>query len=423
MSASTAAGRPSRGSGHDTLLAVWIALIGADRIDLLGGKGAFQLTPYLVLTPLVLASEILRAHRRRHRIRLPRSGASFLALSLVLLVVVGISVFVSPVLAKSASRAALLAAHLSGAFAVVVAAADRDDLDRVFERGAVMGLALFTIFDALLLANFIGLLPDTARLGPGSIDLLAANYADFVPRLSGPVADQNRSGLVLLFYGWFVGYRPGRGPRHGLLLLAFLLSVLTLSRSAAVAGLVTFVVLVMDRRVRSISVGLVFGTTVVVSLAMLALVASPRARDWTGHKLAPFSQRLSVDEGSSKEHLKLIGRGIEAGTESLPRLAIGMGYGSGYTVLQDIFPGNRYASFHSLYITIFAESGIVALLCVVLMFAVPIVRGGPYRALVAGAAVFNLFYQAHTDPALWTILALAWLTLPVALVVRRAVAR
>ena len=108
----------------------------------------------------------------------------------------------------------------------------------------------------------------------------------------------------------------------------------------------------------------------------------------------------------------LIGRGLKEATESLPRLAIGIGYGSAYTVLQDVFPGNRYASFHSLYVTIFAEAGIVALLCVLTMFAVPLVRGGPDRALVAGAAVFNVFYQAHTDPAFWTILVLAWLTLP-----------
>lgn len=403
---------PHHSSGHATLFVLWISLIGADRIDLLGGHGPFQFTPYLALTPLVIASEILRGHRRGHRVRLPRSGASFLALSLLLLVVVGLSVFVSPELAKSASRAALLAVHLAGALAVVVVSADREDIDRVFERGAVVGLLLFAAFDLLQLANLIGLIPDMARLGSVSVDLVPSTYGEIVPRLSGTVADQNRSGLILLFYGWFVGYRQGRPPRYALLALAFVLSVLTLSRSAAIAGLATFIVLVLDRRVRSVSLGLLFATSLALSAAMLTLLTSPRARDWAGTTLAPLSQRLSVDEGSSQEHFMLIGRGISEGTASLSRLAIGIGYGSAYTVLQDVFPGNRYASFHSLYVTIFAESGIVALLCVLLMFAVPLVRGGPYRALVAGAAVFNLFYQAHTDPAFWTILILAWLTLP-----------
>jgi hypothetical protein len=395
---------------HDALLTTWIALIGADRIDLLGGDGPFILTPFLALTPLVLASELLRRHLCQRPIRVTRQAAAFLALSLVLLLVVGVSVFVSQDLTKSAARATLLAIHLTGTLAVAIAAADRGDLDRVFERGAVAGLLLFAAFDALQLATLAKVVPDVLRIGSISIDLVPSTYGEIVPRLSGTVADQNRAGLVLLFYGWFVGYRPGRGPRWGLLLLAFLLSVATLSRSAAIAGLATFFVLILERRVR-VSVGFLFALSLVLSSAALILLASPAARDWVGTALAPFAKRLSMDEGSSQEHVMLIGRGIKEATASLPRLAIGLGYGSAYTVLQDVFPGNRYASFHSLYVTIFAESGVVALLCVLLMFGVPMVRGGPYRALVTGAAVFNLFYQAHTDPAFWVILALAWLTL------------
>lgn len=396
---------------HDALLITWIALIGADRIDLLGAR-AFLLTPYLVLTPVVLASELLRRHLCGRPVRLSRQAVSFLTLSLVLLAVVGASVFVSPEISKSASRAALLTMHLVGALAVVIVAADRGHLDRLFERGAVAGLLLFALFDALQLANLVGAVPDTWRLGTISVDLLPSTYGEIVPRLGGTVGDQNRSGLVLLFYGWFVGYRPGRGPRTGLLALAFLLSVLTLSRSAAIAGLATFVVLILERRVRSVSAGFLFMLSLAFTTVTVTLLASPATRAWVGRALEPFAQRLSVDEGSSQEHLMLIGRGIKEATTSLPRLAIGLGYGSAYTVLQDVFPGNRYGNFHSLYVTIFAESGIVALMCILLMFAVPLVRGGPYRALVAGAAVFNLFYQAQTDPAFWVILTLAWLTLP-----------
>lgn len=396
---------------HDVLLITWIALIGADRIDLLGAR-AFLLTPYLVLTPLVLASELLRRHLCARPISLSRQAVYFLTLSLVLLAVVGASVFVSPEIAKSASRAALLTMHLAGALAVVIVAADRGPLDRLFERGAVAGLLLFALFDALQLANLVGAVPDLWHLGPISVDLLPSTYGEIVPRLGGTVGDQNRSGLVLLFYGWFVGYRPGRGPRTGLLALAFLLSVLTLSRSAAIAGLATFVVLILERRVRSVSAGFLFTLSLAFTTVTVTLLASPATRAWVGRALEPFAQRLSVDEGSSQEHLMLIGRGIKEATASLPRLAIGLGYGSAYTVLQDVFPGNRYGNFHSLYVTIFAESGIIALLCILLMFAVPLVRGGPYRALVAGAAVFNLFYQAQTDPAFWVILTLAWLTLP-----------
>ena len=399
-------------AARGVLLATWIALIGADRIDLLGGDGPFIFTPFLLLTPIVIATELIRRHLRAHPVRLTRQAMIFLALSFLLLGVVGASVFVSREFSKSAARAALLAVDLAGPLAVVTLASDRGELDRVFERGAVAGLLLFAAFDVLQLANLASIVPDLVRIGTMTIDLVPSTYGEIVPRLSGTVADQNRSGLVLLFYGWFVGYRPGRGgPRWGLLVLAFLLSVATLSRSAATAGLATFIVLVLDRRVRGVSVGFLFSAALLTALATATLLASPAARDWVATALEPLAQRLSVDEGSSREHMMLIGRGIREGTESLSRLALGIGYGSAYTVLQDVFPGNRYASFHSLYVTIFAESGIVALLCVLLLFGVPLVRGGPYRALVAGAAVFNLFYQAHTDPAFWCILTLAWLTL------------
>ena len=407
------AGASSEGSRvHDVLLILWVALIGADRIDLLGGAGPFILKPFLALTPLVLASELLRRHLRGRPMRMTRQSSAFLTLTLLFLAVVAISVFVSPELTKSASRAVLLAADLAGTLAVVIAAGDRGELDGVFERGAVAGLLIFAAFDALQLGNLVNAVPDVWRLGSVSVDFVASTYGGIVPRLSGTVADQNRAGLVLLFYGWFVGYRPGRGPRWGLLTLAFLLSVATLSRSAAIAGLATFVVLVLERRVRTVSFGFLFVLSIALTTSAFALVASPSAREWVGTALEPFAQRLSVDEGSSREHVMLIGRGIQEATSSLSRLAIGLGYGSAYTVLQDVFPGNRYASFHSLYVTIFAETGVFGLLLLLLMFGVPLARGGPYRALVAGAAVFNLFYQAHTDPAFWIILTLAWLTLP-----------
>lgn len=401
-----------QGSGAgDGLLMWWIALLGADRIDFLGGMAQFHLTPYLVLTPIVLLSELLRRHLSGNPVRVTRQGAAFLGLSLLLLGIVGASVFVSPVFSTSASRAALLAVHLAGTLAVVILASDRRDLRTVFERGAVLGLVLFTLFDVLQLGNLLNFVPDVFRVGPLSIDFVPGTYGEIVPRLGGTVADQNRSGLLLLFFGWFVGYRPGRRPRLGLLALAFVLSVLTLSRSAATAGLAAFLVLLLERRVR-VSAGVLFLFALVGTLATVTLLASPASRQWVATALEPFAQRLSVDEGSSQEHLMLIGRGVKEATESLPRLAIGIGYGSAYTVLDDIFPGNRYGSFHSLYITIFAECGVFALLCVLLMFGVPLVRGGPYRALVAGAAVFNLFYQAQTEPAFWAILTLAWLTLP-----------
>jgi hypothetical protein len=399
-------------TGHDILFVLWVAFIAADRVDLAGRAGGFVLRPYLVLTPLVMVSELHRRAKLRRPVTLPRGGTAFLALTLALLALVCASVFVSQETTVSAGRAMLLLADLTGALAVTIVASDREDFRSLMDRASVAGILLYAAFDVAQLASLVGWLPETAHVGPAAILLYPSTYGGIVPRLSGMVIDQNRSGFALLFFGWWVALRPGGRPRSGYVALVLLMMALTLSRSGAVAALATFGMLLLERRVRWVPRRSLLALGVVASASMTLFLVSPRARHTASTALEPFAQRLSVGEGSSQAHLTLIERGFSVATSSLPNLGLGIGYGSAYTVLQDVFPGNRYGSFHSLYVTTFAETGLFGLLCVLVMLGVPVVRGGPYRSLIAGAAVFNLFYQATTDPAFWMILSLAWLTLP-----------
>ena len=201
------------GFAHDSLLIAWIALIAADRVDLFGGSGRLLFTPFLALTPFVVGSELLRRHMRGRPITVSRSSRTFLGLVLFLLAIVGASVFVSPETAISAGRAFLLTLQLMGTCAVLLAAYDRVDLASVLDRGAVVGLVLFAIFDALQAGALLRVVPETVFFGPVSISLIGYTYGAFIPRLSGMVADQNRSGIVLLFYAWAVVFRPSGRPR------------------------------------------------------------------------------------------------------------------------------------------------------------------------------------------------------------------
>src|SRR5262249_30053590 len=114
---------------------------------------------------------------------------------------------------------------------------------------------------------------------------------------------------------------------------------------------------------------------------------------------SPISQRLSTSEGSAQSHIALIQRGVSDATESIPNALIGFGYGNAHLFLQDIFPGNKYGNFHSLYVTMLAESGILAFVLTLILIFTPLVGGGPWRPLIAGAAVFNVFYQTPVEPA------------------------
>ncbi|MEP6992512.1 MAG: hypothetical protein ABJA80_16380, partial [bacterium] len=291
------------GFAHDALLIAWIALIAADRIDLFGGGGRLLFTPFLALTPFVVGSELLRRHLRSGPITVSRSGQILIGLVLFLLAIVGASVFVSTETTISAGRAFLLALQLIGTCAVLLAAYDRADLASVLDRGAVVGLILFAVFDVLQAGELLGVVPETVFIGPISIHLIGYTYGAFIPRLSGMVADQNRSGIVLLFYAWAVVFRPHAQPRYGYLVLVLLLMLATLSRSVFVSAFVTFVVLVLERRLRRVPPRALLAVLVTIALAVGMLMASPRLRDVAGNSLAPLAGRLLAAEGSSQVHL------------------------------------------------------------------------------------------------------------------------
>ncbi|MEO7456617.1 MAG: hypothetical protein ABIY52_10175 [Gemmatimonadaceae bacterium] len=397
---------------HDALFVLWIATIAADRIDLTGGAAGFLLTPFLALTPIVAASEILRRTLRRRPMVITRSALAFIFVVLALLAVIGASVYVSTDTTTSASRALLLGAQVLGTTTVVLAVFDRSELRFVMDRGAVAGLLLFALFDLLQIAVLLGLVPQLVHFGPATADLMPSTYGGIVPRLSGTVVDQNRAGLVLVFYGWAVAWRRPLRPRRNFLGLIVVLALATLSRSALTTALATITVLALERRLGALTARSLLVACAAIVAVLATLLISPTLRENAGRSLEPLTQRLSFEEGSSQVHFTLIERGFKTGTESVARVFVGLGYGSGFTVLQDVFPGNRYASFHSLYVTMFAECGVFGLLLILVLVVTPLVRGGPYRALVAGAAVFNLFYQATNDPAFWMILAMAWLSIP-----------
>jgi len=150
-----------------------------------------------------------------------------------------------------------------------------------------------------------------------------------------------------------------------------------------------------------------------IAILSAFLLTNPRVLDRVASiASSPLGQHLSGGQGSASTHLALLERGFDEATQSIPRAAIGLGYGNSYLVLQDVFPGNRYGNFHSLYITMFAESGVVGILLTLVVLLTPLVLGGPWRPLVAAAVVFNIFYQTTSEPVFWFALALAWMTIP-----------
>lgn len=404
------------------LLALWIALIGADRIDLAGGHGPFIVTPFLALTPLVVIAELVRRARQHASTTLSRQAVAYATIAALLLGVVVASALLSDEVLVSGARSTLLLLQIAGTFAVAILASDRPDLPRILAIGALLSLPLFVFCDVMEALLLLGRGPELLRAVTVTLRFDDVQILGALPRPGGPVMDSNRAGFVLVCYIVFIARGIQRRWLRGTAMtLAALLLLATVSRSAGLAAIATLLVSLISRRHRASPGALALGALGVAAIVSIVFLY-PRVVTPVEYIVqSKLATRISFGEESAHEHVTLLKRGLEEGSESVPRSLIGIGYGDGYRVLQDIFPGNRYGNFHSLYVTMFAEAGIVAALLAIILMVTPLVRGGPWRPLVAGAVAFNVFYQTTAEPVFWFVLAMAWLAMPPAMQSFRAV--
>jgi len=393
------------------LLVLWIALLGVDRIDFLGGEGGFILTPFLILTPILMVFEGFRVLENRAGIQLQRQGKAYLLLFLFFLSIVLISTFLAQDPLMSAKRSALLSFLGIGTFSVAVTVSGRKESVRALVAGAKLGLILALVFSVLEVVTFLSNFSEPFRFGFLTVDLWPHTYYGIVPRISGQVMDANRGGLLTVFYLFILlrWDRPGV-RRWSWLTLGSVFILLSLSRSAILTGFITVFLMWSEGRKFQLSRRAVFALLIGLVVGSGWLMANSSARSGIVRGLEPLAQRLSPTEASTQEHFMLLGRGVEEGTESLKRAAIGMGYGNSYMELQDIFPGNKYGNFHSLYVTMLAESGVFALILSLVLLGYPLGLLGAWRPLIAGFVAFNVFYQTLAEPLFWFALAMAWLT-------------
>jgi hypothetical protein len=383
----------------------------ASRIDFLAGGGPFVLTPFLVLSPVILGVELTRAWMGRAEIRLPPGTARYLLATTALFVVLLASTFLSYELAVSARRLALLVVQAYMVFLVGLALANRPDVGRILLRGAYFGLIAVALLNAVQAVVFVAE-PAWARSAAVVIDLEPGTYFGVVPRLTGVSHDPNHGGLFVVFLLWLVTRLAPPSRARALFVALSVLSVAaTLSRSAVLAGLILWAATHLagrELRLTVRTIWLVAGGAVTATLAYFAFPDILEPIERLGSML---SSRLTLEEGSSSDHVRLLELGWEVATENLRHLVLGIGYGSAFMVTQDIFPGNEYGNFHSLFMTLFVEAGVVAMGLGVWLFVEAIRVGGDVRPMIVALLAFNLFQQTHTEPILWLCLMMAWVPL------------
>lgn len=398
---------PARHLTRVTLIALWIATLGADRIDLLGGAAPFALLPFHVLTVAVVASEWHRRLRAADLGGISAAQGTYGVLVLAMLALAAVSVLRSGDLVLSTNRVILFAGTAVGASLAIWGMSDRGDLLMILARGARIGLVAALFLDIIQLLSFARLLPEDVAIGPVTVWIASHAYG-VIPRLTGLGADLNGSGGALLTQTVLVAL-AGSSVRYrrAWIALGALLIILTLSRSSALAALP---VLLLFPKVIPAGRGarLAFAAGALVIAAGTATLFAEDARATVSRALAPLAGRFDPEEGSAQVHAQLITRGISEATHDIPRTLLGIGYGASHRVLADVFPGSKYGNFHSLYVQLWVESGVMSLLLLVALLVLSVQRAGAMRGLVVGFAVYNVFYQGLIQPVFWMTLAMVW---------------
>ncbi len=390
---------------RDALLIFWIATMGADRIDLLGGRGPITLPPYLVLMPLVVLLEVPALVAMR-RVEFRREGQVYLLLATVLGSMAMASAVGSSEPGLSAKRASLLVFQLYALLFVAVVLKNRPDPGGILVRGAWLGLSVSFVFNVLQVAVWLN---NPSAAPGGVIDLVPGQFGTLMPRPGGQTLDPNRGGMVFVVF-LFILYRFGRPSRaRGWATLGTVLSLaITLSRSAALGAVGTLGTALMERRRLRVTPGRVAGFLTAATVGTLAIVIIPGASELMGVLLAPITERFSLEDSGNSLHFELIERALEVAGRSWKNSLFGIGYGNSPAVLTDLLPGTRYANFHSLYATLLAEMGIIALMAGLAMMLYPALRRNPFRPLAVGFLFFNVFYQLVSEPSFWLVLSCAW---------------
>ena len=396
-----------------------IALVGADRIDLLAGHGFFRLTPFLLFAPLVVLIHFLFMGWGK-----------------------GFQVAITPPLRRQIPYLAVFALFLLVSFASTIFGLDPDrGIVSLFDLVLVSGLGycisvriladpapeklvVRCITSALVVWLFFCVgtgiawsqgffrLQDEPATSIGSFFAPTATIFAIAPRLSGVSLDSNRAGFVLVMYMALLD-RFAAHTRYTRFLrfTIALFIVLTVSRSAMLCYL-TYLVFSTSlwTRVKTWRVAFKVAPTVLVCL----LIAFAYRKEISGlldlwQVSDVVSDRISGEQGTSGgEHIQLIKRGLEVWSSSPRTVIAGIGFAGSPRFLSDIFGESKYGNFHSLYVSILAELGLPAFLLFMILLLYPMIGRKGAAAGIAAIAVFNIALQSYMEPLFWLALALAW---------------
>lgn len=400
------------------LLVLWIGTLSADRIDLLRGAAPGKLTPFLFLSPLVLvvfAGRLVfsRVHLRHTGLRQRLLPYCIVCAALVYWMLLSIVFGMDP--QRGVVTLTLLILQCTFTLLIFCILFSDEAMSRVLETGIRFGILLFLVFDlAEIVAWTQNITVDVVAKGSWQGLIASSGVSYFVPRLSGPCDDPNRGAFAVAIYALLLltAFRDRRVNR-----VYVWIGALEIMATVSVSGILAFFLPLAYLISRESGWGILrllrrtFMTTLVLAALVLATRFSINADQFDFSVQSVVSAKFDSNANaitSASEHLKLLKYGFEIATSTIKREFLGIGFGSSSRVLTNYFGNDKYANFHSLFVSVLTETGFPGLLVLCLLMFTPLwIRRGALPLLLA-AAIFNVPYQAGLDPIFWLMLVYCW---------------
>ncbi len=393
-------------SRQTILAAVVLVLAPIDVIDLSGGSTSFRITPFLALSPLVVAYLVSGAINDKFTLRSVRTFGGDHALILVCAVLICLStalVGLDPA-GLSLKRTVLFLWLLMFAILFVERTSHSISEAIIVAVKAYIVISLVAMLvQYLILAGAVQVSPVIERyltdITPGKV---YGSVTELI-RFRGLVGDPNRSavGLVLLLsLAYFVGNQPNSRKRLSLrwFVAGGALVVATVSRTGIASLLILgAIALLRERKTRTW-----YAYVAVAGLACLVMATVVLTSQELTIAFSEFF--LRTQSSSTSAHLSLLSHGLELFLGDVKTVLIGKGWGTAYHYTESFFPSNEHANFHSAYATFAVQAGFGALLLYNLYILRPLVKRHPFGSIAWIVLWANIFYQYNAEALHWIVL-------------------
>lgn len=397
------------------LLIFWLATIGAERIDLFGGKGSFLLTPFLVVSFLVTVQQLIVFISNKNiggfSVKIPKQIKYLVFLLILFLIVVVSSVLFSEDIILGAKRSGLLIFQIYSAIFIVICLYNNSQAKKILVIGSYTGILISLIMSVLQILEWFSVIPFSNNYLFSIINISCNTYAYFAPRLSGVSIDMNRGGLILVVYIFLIlKFNNGYFKYKKIFIyLAILLCLFTFSRSVYLSLLIMGIIFLFQNRRLKASI---IVQVLIFAFFMLFILGYLLNENQLFGTTVDFGMLLKErttfsEDASGGIHLYLIKYAFDIVSQSFKNLIIGIGFGNSYTVLSDVFTG-EYGNFHSMFLAILVECGGISLIIFLIMYFYPLFKFKGYLPILSSILFFNIFYQLVLEPMFWFVLVLAW---------------